>query len=71
MNNFEVGKNYQTRSICNHECIFRGTVIKTTAKTITLDVKGFGIKTCKVHEYNGEQFVFPLGRYSMAPTFTT
>lgn len=33
---FEVGKTYYTRSICNHDCIFSVKVIKRTAKTVVV-----------------------------------
>lgn len=65
-NNFVVGKTYETRSICDHNCIFKATVLKKTAKTVTVKTMD-GIKCCKVHEHNGEQFIYPLGQYSMAP----
>jgi hypothetical protein len=66
MNNFIEGKTYQTKSICDSNCIFTAEVLKKTAKTVTVKTME-GVKRCKVHEYNGEQFIYPLGQYSMAP----
>lgn len=60
---FEVGKTYSTRSACDHECIFRITVAKRTAKTITTD-KG---AVLRIGIYSGAEEVYPRGRYSMAP----
>lgn len=70
MKQFEVGKEYNVRSICNHDCIWTYKVIKRTAKTVTLD-NGEEIKTCRINkeasEYCGCECVYPEGRYSMCP----
>lgn len=66
---FEVGQTYQTRSTCDHECIYSMTVASRTAKQIvTTDGKRLGIAKRET-EWNGAETVFPDGRYSMAPTF--
>ena len=44
---FEVGKTYYTRSICNHDCIFSVKVIKRTAKTVVV-LKDGEEKRCKI-----------------------
>lgn len=68
MAQFETGKTYMTRSICNHECVIALTVIKRTAKTITADLGSFrGVRTLRITDYEGEETVMPWGRYSMAP----
>ena len=60
---FEAGKTYSTRSICDHNCIISITVERRTAKTIrTTEGKTFRIST-----YNGIEQVLPWGRYSMCP----
>ena len=60
---FEVGKSYSTRSICDHECVVRVSVVSRTAKTIrTAEGKSF-----RVFDYQGVEQVRPWGRYSMAP----
>lgn len=69
MKRFEIGKTYSTRSACDHNCIFSGTVVKRTEKTVTFDLDGRGRKTCRVSEYDGAESVLPFGRYSMAPIF--
>jgi hypothetical protein len=66
---FIVGKTYQFRSICDHDCIWSLTVLKVTPKTILAKVSGEqGEKRLKIHEYNREMFVYPFGQYSMSPT---
>ena len=72
MKKFEVGKTYEQRSICDHNCIWRFTVIARTACTITLQDERGEVKKCRVIKdlssmYNAEH-VYPLGRYSMAPS---
>ena len=65
---FEVGKTYYTRSICNHDCIFSVKVIKRTAKTVVV-LKDGEEKRCKIGlSWNGkEETITPWGVYSMCP----
>jgi hypothetical protein len=65
---FEVGKAYTTRSACDHECVFSHTVIKRSAKFITVRDKWGKETRCGVSEWNGCESAFPEGRYSMAPS---
>lgn len=62
--NFEPGRTYSTRSICDYNCIISVTVTKRTAKTITTP-EG---KTFRISTYDGNEQIKPWGRYSMAPT---
>lgn len=65
---FETGKTYSCRSLCDHECVWSFTIAKRTDKTITTAC-GKTLKiNAKLSEYNQTETVFPLGRYSMAPT---
>ena len=70
MKHFEVGKQYSTRSICNHDCIWTYTVTACTAKTVTI-TDGRETKKCriisKLSEYRGAESIYPLGQYSFAP----
>lgn len=68
MKTFEPGKTYQTRSIGDHDCIIRLTVLSRTAKTITADIAGRGKKTLRPAVYDECEYVRPWGNYSMAPT---
>lgn len=65
---FEVGKTYYTRSICNHDCIFSVKVLKRTAKTVVV-LKDGKEKRCKINlSWNGkEETITPWGVYSMCP----
>jgi hypothetical protein len=63
MEQFQVGKTYQARSICDADCIIRATITKRTNKTVTTaDGKSFRVK-----EYAGVEQFKPWGSYSMAP----
>ncbi len=73
MTQFEVGTTYSCRSICDYECVWSFTVIGRTGKTIVVmqegkaEAKSLRINA-KLSERNEAETVFPLGRYSMAPT---
>lgn len=59
---FQPGRTYWTRSIGDHECIFRETIVSRTAKTVTTAKgKRFGVSV-----YEGIEQFRPHGRYSMA-----
>lgn len=68
---FEVGKTYSCRSICDHNCVWAFTVVSRTASTVTLlDDEGEKITkriNAKSSEREGREIVYPLGRYSMCP----
>lgn len=68
MNKFEIGKTYATRSICDHDCIFRFTIKARSAKFVTLNWNG-DRRDRRVGLFieNGVEHCLPLGRYSMAP----
>ena len=68
---FEIGKTYSMRSICDHNCIWTYTVTGRTASTITI-TDGKQSKTCRINKrisaWDGRETIYPLGRYSMAPS---
>lgn len=64
---FEAGKTYTTRSICDYNCIFSVTIAARTAKTVkTTDGKSFRVAI----SHDGQEFIRPMGNYSMAPRIT-
>lgn len=73
MKQFEIGKTYTMRSIGDHDCAWTYTVVKRTAKTITIS-DGTETKTCRVNvqvsEDRNAETIFPLGRYSMCPALS-
>ena len=71
MNTFEPGRTYLGRSICDSECIYRMTVLRRTAKTITVSMEHReGTKTLRPYLYRDVESVMPNGRYSMALTIS-
>jgi hypothetical protein len=62
---FQVGKTYATRSICDHDCIFSFVVLGRTAKTVTVNVHGKTVRR-GLSIYDGVEQFSPFGNYSMA-----
>lgn len=64
---FEIGQELSARSACDYDCVFRFTVVKRTAKTVSLTYHN-QIKTVKIR-LNGEgEYCYPLGTFSMSPS---
>lgn len=63
---FETGKTYTTKSACDRDCIVSVTIEKRTEKTVTATVRG-EVKTLRIGEHCGIEFIKPWGSYSMAP----
>jgi len=63
---FQVGRTYQTRSICDHDCIITATIVSRTAKRLTADTQR-GRKVFGIGQYDGVEFIRPWGNYSMSP----
>ena len=80
MKMFEVGKRYEMRSACDHDCIWRYKVVERTTCIITLqrinkDGSPCGLtQRCRItkglSELRGAESVMPFGRYSMAPVLS-
>jgi hypothetical protein len=66
MTQFQTGKTYATRSICDYDCIFSFEVIARTAKRLTLRQGGRTFQR-GIYIYNGIEKCKPLGTYSMCP----
>lgn len=64
MKTFQVGHTYQTRSICDHECIFSFTILARTAKQVTINVHGKTVRR-GVFIWDGIEQFKPFGTYSM------
>jgi hypothetical protein len=61
---FEVGKTYQTRSICDHDCIYSFKVLSRTAKFLMIEEHGETYRR-GVYLYDGVEHCKPHGTYSM------
>lgn len=56
-------------SICDSECIFKAEVLERKNNTVTLKVQGQIVKKRIQIDIDGNEFVYALGKYSMAPQF--
>lgn len=68
---FAPGVTYYTRSLGDHNCIWRFTVVRRTASSVwvTGDFDKAGtVERRKIDQYNGNETFSPFGRYSLSPT---
>lgn len=71
MERFEIGKTYESRSICDWNCVTTFTVTKRTSQFITIDGDSLDEpKRVKIKERSGGEFAYVDGVYSMAPTIS-
>lgn len=64
---FQVGKTYFARSMCDSDCIFSFVIHSRTAKSVTVDVHGKRVRRgLTVSAYDGVEQFKPFGSYSMA-----
>ncbi len=66
---FQVGNTYNMKWIGDADANTACTVVKRTAKFVTFEIEGYGVKRCgiKLSDYELNEFALPLGAYSMAP----
>ena len=55
-------------SVCDSNCVWTAKVIERKGNFIIAVIQG-KIVSKKVNVWNGEEFVYLLGKYSMAPIF--
>jgi predicted nucleic acid-binding Zn finger protein len=67
-NTIQTGSILTATSIGDSNCIWTATVIERKGNFITAKINGEVVRK-KVNVYNGEEFVYLLGKYSMCPTF--
>lgn len=70
---FEVGVTYYARSICDHNCIYRGRIEKRTEKTVWFkDPRNSNEKmqSRRIDVRDGVEGFYPFGRYSMAAHYS-
>ena len=63
---FVVGTHLECRSIADYDCIFRFTVVKRTAKFVTLQYFGQELRVAIRKGSDGREFCYPLGTHSMS-----
>ena len=65
---FEINNTYESRSICDNECIFKINVISRTAKTISYKYLNQVRRSSVKFDSQGNEYIKP-DNYSMAPIF--
>jgi hypothetical protein len=70
---FAPGDKLETRSLCDHDCIYRATIVSRTKKSVMVDLGahkgGIVRRGLLIDSYTGNEYFYPYGRYSMAPSF--
>jgi hypothetical protein len=64
LSQFEVGKTYATRSVCDHDTIYSFVILGRTAKQVAVTVRGKTVKR-GLSVYEGVEQFKPFGNYSM------
>ena len=65
MKQFKVGETYETRSICDHNCIFSFKILRRTAKCVWVNVDGEIVRR-GIEVWRDAETFYPFGKYSMA-----
>jgi len=68
MKQFETGKTYSTRSICDHNCIFSFEILRRTAKSVWIKDRDDNNKPVRrgIEVWRDVESFYPFGKYSMA-----
>lgn len=64
---FQVGKTYSTRSICDSECVYSFQILKRTEKCVWINRNGKPTRRTVRVDRDGVESIDPHGRYSMSP----
>ena len=64
----ETGTILTATSVCDSNCKWTASVIERKGNFVTALIHGEIVRK-KVNVWNGEEFVYLLGKYSMAPIF--
>ena len=64
----QAGQRLTARSVCDYECIFTADVLDRKGAFATVKAQG-STRRVKVFTDDSGEYIFALGRYSMAPVF--
>jgi hypothetical protein len=67
-NTIQAGQTLNARSICDYNCIFSVKVIERKGSFVTVKAQG-NVSRKKVMTDDRGEYVYALGKYSMAPIF--
>lgn len=64
----KAGQTLTARSVCDYDCVFSVQILARKGSFVTVKAQG-NTNRMKVHTDGDGEFIFALGRYSMAPIF--
>lgn len=64
----KAGQTLTARSICDYECVFTAEIIERKGNFATVKAQG-ETKRVKIYNNGDGEFIYALGKYSMAPIF--
>ena len=64
----QAGQKLTARSVCDWECVFTADVLDRKGAFATVKAQGI-TRRVKVFADDSGEYIFALGRYSMAPVF--
>ena len=67
-NTIQAGQTLNARSVCDYNCIFSVEVIERKGSFVTVKAQG-NVSRKKVMTDDRGEYVYALGKYSMAPIF--
>ena len=67
-NTIQTGQTLKARSACDHDCIFSVEVIERKGSFVTVKAQG-NVSRKKVMSDDRGEYVYAMGKYSMAPIF--
>lgn len=68
-NTIKAGQTIKARSACDHDCVFTAEILERKGNFVVAKAQGV-IRRVKVYQDSeGGEYVYALGRYSMAPIF--
>jgi hypothetical protein len=67
-NTIQAGQTLKARSACDHDCIFSVEVIERKGSFVTVKAQG-NVSRKKVMTDDRGEYVYAMGKYSMAPIF--
>lgn len=62
------GTTLSARSACDHDCLFKAAIHSRKGQFCEVSCQG-ATRRVKIHEDENGEFIYALGRYSMAPIF--
>lgn len=64
----KAGQVLKARSVCDYNCIFTAEVIARNGSFVTVKTQG-NTKRVKVMNHGDGEFIYAMGKFSMAPIF--